>query len=455
MLRLHRGLVALALSTVAATAAAAEKPVIAKICLNCHQPQAGSLRGYFDNVAFKSKSIQLRMDDAVEIVRFDPKTLEVQDGTRKEPAEFLRQVKKAHEIRIAFVEKDGVRTATAVSLKPPMNVPAEMQMQTAELEKLVAAGPEKGGYTLIDSRPPPRFQEGFIPTAVNLPYPSFDKLVDRLPADKGRLLIFYCAGVTCSMSPKSAEKAKALGYTNIRVYHEGMPAWGKGHWALLTPQHLKEAWFDKEMPVVLLDARRQPEAETGFIRGAVALPPTALGTVKKHLPDADKKAPIILYDGGKGDLAEAAARRILAAGQSNVKLLAGGLEAWKQAGYPVETGQLAAKVAWAPKPRPGEISWDEFTALAKAAPADVLILDVRNDDEAKSGMIAGARQIPAEDVEKRLGELPRDKRIVAHCSTGVRGEMAYHLLKDKGYEKVAFLNANVEIDGKGVFKLYR
>ena len=46
--------------------------------------------------------------------------------------------------------------------------------------------------------------------------------------------------------------------------------------------------------------------------------------------------------------------------------------------------------------------------------------------------------------------MPKDKRIVAHCSTGVRAEMAYHKLKDKGY-KVAFLNADVAIKKSGSF----
>jgi rhodanese-related sulfurtransferase len=134
-------------------------------------------------------------------------------------------------------------------------------------------------------------------------------------------------------------------------------------------------------------------------------------------------------------------------------VLTGGLEAWKAAGYPLATGKLGTQIAWAPKPRPGEIAWDEFTKLASKIPADTIILDVRNDDEAQSGMIHGAKQIPAEDIEKRLAELPREKRIVAHCSTGVRGEMAYHALREKGYEKVAFLNANVAIDNKGKFTL--
>ena len=78
-------LAALAVGPVAAQAPA-PKATSPKVCMNCHQPMAGSIRGYFDNVAFKSKSIQLAIDDAKEIVRFDPKTLKVIDaGTPKKP----------------------------------------------------------------------------------------------------------------------------------------------------------------------------------------------------------------------------------------------------------------------------------------------------------------------------------------------------------------------------------
>ena len=52
-------------------------------------------------------------------------------------------------------------------------------------------------------------QEGTIPTAINLPYPAWDKFVDRLPADKSRFT-FFCQGVTCMMSPNSLQKAEAL-----------------------------------------------------------------------------------------------------------------------------------------------------------------------------------------------------------------------------------------------------
>jgi len=112
----------------------------------------------------------------------------------------------------------------------------------------------------------------------------------------------------------------------------------------------------------------------------------------------------------------------------------------------------ATKIAYAPKPRPGELSIAEFREIATKLPADVLILDVRNQDEANAGMLKGAMLVPDEDLLARMGEVPKDKRIVTHCSTGVRAEMAYHKLKDKGY-KVAFLNADIDIRKNGSFKI--
>ena len=82
----------------------------------------------------------------------------------------------------------------------------------------------------------------------------------------------------------------------------------------------------------------------------------------------------------------------------------------------------------------------------------MLILDVRNQDEANAGMIKGAMLIPDEDLVARMAEVPKDKRIVTHCSTGVRAEMAYHKLKDKGYN-VGFVKADIAIDKDGSFKV--
>jgi hypothetical protein len=172
------------------------KPTIAKICSNCHQPQEGSLRGNFDSVAYKTQSIQIKIDEATEILRFDKATLKVVNVKGENTEEPLRDIKKGKEVRIEYTEKDGKKFATLVVAKPAIKVAPEKQMTTADVEKLVAQGPEKGKYLLIDARPAPRFMEGAIPTAINIPFPAFEKMADKLPKDKNALIVYYCAGFT-------------------------------------------------------------------------------------------------------------------------------------------------------------------------------------------------------------------------------------------------------------------
>lgn len=182
----------------AAPAAPQAKPTMAKICSNCHQPEAASLRGNFDGVAYKTQSIQIKIDEATEILQFDKNTLKVANvkPDPANPSEPLREIKKGKEVRVEYTEKDGKKFATLVVAKPPIKVAPEKLMSTAEVEKLVNLGPEKGKYLLIDARPAPKFMEGAIPTAINIPFPVFDKMAGKLPADKGALVVYYCAGMT-------------------------------------------------------------------------------------------------------------------------------------------------------------------------------------------------------------------------------------------------------------------
>lgn len=182
----------------AAVAAPQGKPVIAKLCTNCHQPQAGSLRGNFENVAYKTQSIQIKIDDAVEILTFDKNSMKVTNvkPDPENPTEPLRMVKKGKEVRVEYTEKEGRKFATLLSAKPVIKVAPEKLMSTADMELLLAQGPEKGKYLLIDARPAPRFMESAMPTAINIPFPAFEKNIDKLPKDKNALIIYYCAGVT-------------------------------------------------------------------------------------------------------------------------------------------------------------------------------------------------------------------------------------------------------------------
>ena len=66
--------------------------------------------------------------------------------------------------------------------------------------------------------------------------------------------------------------------------------------------------------------------------------------------------------------------------------------------------------------------------------------------------IANAIAIPAEEVVERLDEIPKDKEVFIHCSTGIRAEMAYVALKEKGY-KAKFLDANIKVADSGSYEI--
>ncbi|HET9821478.1 MAG TPA: rhodanese-like domain-containing protein [Burkholderiaceae bacterium] len=436
----------------AQAAAPAARPSMPPVCASCHKPEAGVLRGYLEGVAFKSQSLQLSLGGATEIIRFDPNAVKVLDAGDPKKAEHLREVKKNHEARIEIVEKDGVKYAAAIDLKGPIKTPPEKLIAYGEVARLVAQGPEQGGYTLIDSRPLPRFQEGTIPGAINLPYPTFDKFLDRLPKDKSKLLVFFCQGVTCMMSPSSLRRAEAMGYTRVKVYREGWPEWTEKNVGVMSAASLKEAWLDKDIPHVLIDARAPLDNARAHIKGAVSITPEQVKAALKTFPDKKLKAPFMVYDGGDGAAAMAVAKAITAAGYPLVNVIPGGMDAWVKAGYATVAGVPSTQVAYAPKPRPGEIPVTDFQKLAANMPPGVLILDVRNTDEANAGMIKGAKLVPDEEIMARMAEIPKDKRIITHCATGVRAEMAYHKLKAAGYD-VGFVKAEIEIARNGALKI--
>jgi rhodanese-related sulfurtransferase len=441
----------------AAEPAPAPKPTIAKICTTCHKAEVGVLRGYFDNVSLKSKAIQIKIDDATEVLPFDEKSFQVVNEKRENGDVSLlkdQKLKKGHEVKVEFKEENGVKKALKLTAKPPVELPKEVLLSTSDLEKLVAKGPEKGKYFLFDSRPALRFNEGAIPTAVNLPYPAFDKMAEKLlPSDKNALVIFYCAGVTCNMSPASMKKAAALGYTNVKVYRDGMPAWSEKHYGVLSAQALKETWLDKGMSHVLLDARPAAATKKGFITGAVSFPAAKAAKLAASLKLAQKKAPLIVYDEAGGKDGIKAAQALVKAGYGNVKLLSGGYAAWQKAGFSVATGTMATKAVYVAKPKPGEIEVAEFRKLAASLPDSFMIIDVRTPEETANGMLKNARNVPLTQLRERLSDLPKDKMLLLQCNTGNQAEMAYHTLKELGYSNVRFLNAKTTFAKDGSFTI--
>lgn len=65
-----------------------------------------------------------------------------------------------------------------------------------------------------------------------------------------------------------------------------------------------------------------------------------------------------------------------------------------------------------------------------------LLVDVRSPAEFAEGHITGARNMPLQDIEQRLKELPKDKPIVLYCRSGSRSSMALRMLRSAGYENI-------------------
>lgn len=102
---------------------------------------------------------------------------------------------------------------------------------------------------------------------------------------------------------------------------------------------------------------------------------------------------------------------------------------------------MPTRISYVRKLADGEVSIKDFEEAVKAK--SYLVIDVRTAEEFAKGHIAGAMNIPAEEMANRSSEIPAGKPVLFHCSSGTRAELAFDVLKEKGI-KVRYLRANVE-----------
>ena len=81
-----------------------------------------------------------------------------------------------------------------------------------------------------------------------------------------------------------------------------------------------------------------------------------------------------------------------------------------------------------------DISVDE--ALRLWQNKEAIIIDVRTPGEYRDGHIPGVVNIPLDELEKRIGEIPKDKKVVLICRTGSRSAQGTRLLRSKGFNNV-------------------
>ena len=247
------------------------------------------------------------------------------------------------------------------------------------------------------------------------------------------------------MSPKSAGLAKKWGWNDAKVYIEGMPAWKKaGHYTVSTPDYVRTA------NIVLIDLRAPASVGAGHIPRAVNVPAGNLADAKDSFPES-LTAPIVFYSDDINDSIEAV-KMAREWRYKNVSLLEfPGTLAWQKKGYDIKTGPAVEEIIYVRKLEPGQISIENFEAALKSKA--ITVVDVRGPSEFASGHFPGAVNISLDELPAKLDELPNDKFVVVHCRTGVRGEMAYLLLKEKGFD-VKYLKAGCKCKLDGTYLIW-
>ncbi len=176
--------------------------------------------------------------------------------------------------------------------QPEWNKTGKSPWVSPQYIKMVLNDPKRVAL-IIDARPALKYSAGTVPGALSIPFPQFESMAGLLPADKNAEIIYFCGGFKCDLSHKSATAAQALGYTNVKTFAAGWPAWksaSKRAFALVDPNNMgaapaaaEEVAIEGEMDaeeflklvkspsdkVLIVDVRPADEYKQGHLPGAI------------------------------------------------------------------------------------------------------------------------------------------------------------------------------------------
>ncbi len=221
---------------------------------------------------------------------------------------------------------------------------AETVFPTISTDELKTLFDKKIKFILIDSRTVPEFNESHIVNSINIPEKKLQDNLALLPADKSSLLIIYCNGVKCGKSKRLAAQLEPRGYTNIKIYLEGIPVWEEKNLPLVTgpdynkkieatiikPEGLNKLISEKQDDYVLVDVRDASEFKEGHIPTAINIPSETFAAGSGVLP---KEKKIIVYC-NTGSRSYLAYKKLIQLAYPNINQAL--LASWKEAGLAIE-----------------------------------------------------------------------------------------------------------------------
>jgi rhodanese-related sulfurtransferase len=182
---------------------------------------------------------------------------------------------------------------------------------------------------------------------------------------------------------------------------------------------------------LLIDARTKEEFEEAHIVKAVSVPEKKFEELSSSLP-ADKSTHLVIYcNGVKCGKSKKVAAKAAAAGYTNISLYNEGFPVWEELAYPITAGTEYGKKIETAKLKPAELR-----KLIESGSQEVVIVDVRDEQEFREGHIPGAINIPVETFALKSGVLPKEKQIVVYCNTGGRSYTAYRKLIQLAYPNI-------------------
>ncbi len=206
-----------------------------------------------------------------------------------------------------------------------------------------------------------------------------------------------------------------------------------------------KAWLSDGREIALLDVREHGQYGMGHLFFAVPLPYSrferGLGALAPN-----RSVRLVLYDGGDGVAAKAAARAV-ALGYAAVFVLEGGVAAWAAAGYTIYAGvnvpsKVFGEIIEHARHTP-RISARDLEAMRERG-EDFVIVDGRPWAEYRKMSIPGGICCPNGELVLRIRDLAPDPstRIVVNCAGRTRSIIGAQTLIDVGVPNPVFALEN-------------
>ena len=174
------------------------------------------------------------------------------------------------------------------------------------------------------------------------------------------------------MSTSNAGLAKKLGYTNVRAFLAGEPAWSEEGY----PVYASNTFVDKGN-IVLIDLRKGEAPVNGRIPRSVQIHYEQL---EERMDDIPRNAPVVLYSDNMTEVTDAY-EDLKDEGFKTVSLVNGNYQGWVAAGGKVETGPIFSnEIKWVRKLGKGEVSVAEFRKAVKGELPDTFVIDARTPE---------------------------------------------------------------------------